>query len=88
MPSTPNYDWVFPLLTVTPGLQASCPTSLAQPDVVQSASPTVSGKGTSSHHELTAALSEDKAAMVSDARFEAFDVNIRAQGTVYPPCSG
>lgn len=34
---------------------------------------------TSSNHELTAALSEDKAAMVSDAHSEAFDVNIRAQ---------
>lgn len=27
-PSTPIYDWVFPLLTLTPGVQASCLASL------------------------------------------------------------
>lgn len=53
-PREPNYDWLFPLLTVTPGPQASCLT-----DVVQPVSPTVSGNVTSSHHELTAAVSED-----------------------------
>lgn len=56
-PSTPDYEWVFPSLTVTPGPQASCLTSSAQPDVALSVSLTFNGKVTSSHHELTAALS-------------------------------
>lgn len=55
--STPNDDWVFPSLTVTPGLRASCLTSQAQPDVARSVFLTFNGNVTSSQHELTTALS-------------------------------
>lgn len=60
-PSIPNYDRVFPTLTVTPGLQASCLASSAWPDVALSVSQTFNGKVISSSHELSAALSAGSA---------------------------
>lgn len=75
-PSTPRYDRVFPPPTVTPGLQASCPTSQCWPDVALSLYLTSNAKITSSQHELTTALSADRrrgggrgAAMASTTRF-------------------
>lgn len=59
-PSTPHYDRVFPPPTVTPGLQASCPTSQCWPDVALSLYLTSNAKITSSQHELTTALSADR----------------------------
>lgn len=75
-PSTPRYDRVFPPLTVTPGLQASCLTSQCWPDVALFLYLTSNAKITSSQHELTAALSADRrrgggrgVAMASTTRF-------------------